>query len=72
MTTKIKCATCGDSGFEDDVIYGVNPITLRQAIMHADCFNDFYDDLQYLKSSNPAKFINKLDEYQQRVMEARR
>lgn len=41
----MKCALCGQSIVEDFAVWGTNPQTNRNAMMHWDCCQAAYDDL---------------------------
>lgn len=62
-----KCAICKDHLSEEspDFIYGLNPLTFRDAEMHFQCCVDAYDELTN-QLPKDARFKNRQEEYDQR------
>lgn len=61
----MKCRLClGYANPESpDTVYGVNPDTFRNAVMHWFCFLVSYEQLEELPAKDQSKYFDRQDEY---------
>jgi hypothetical protein len=65
---KMRCVICKGYLYEEspDFVYGLNPLSFRNARMHLWCFKNAYEEL-VAQPSKDARFENRQDEYDQKV-----
>lgn len=63
------CRLCKTRADEEhpDTVYGLNPETFRQAIMHWWCFVSAYESLEGAEANEPTAFEDRQDEYDQQA-----